>query len=89
MISEVIGSDAKRTSADNISNYLISASADLDIDDNGEADALTDGLLLLRYLFELRGNSLIDGVVAPDAARRSASEIEVYLDSRMPDSSSD
>lgn len=89
LISEVIGSDAKRTSADNISNYLISASADLDIDDNGEADALTDGLLLLRYLFELRGNSLIDGVVAPDAARRSASEIEVYLDSRMPDSSSD
>ena len=61
----------------------------MDIDENGEADALTDGLLLLRYLFELRGNSLIDGVVAPDAARRSASEIEVYLDSRMPDSSSD
>lgn len=89
LISEVIGSDAKRTSADSISNYLISASADLDIDGNGVADALTDGLLLLRYLFGLRDENLIDGVIAPDATRISASEIEAYLDSRMPGVSSD
>ena len=89
LISEVIGSDAKRTSADSISNYLISASADLDIDGNGEADALTDGLLLLRYLFGLRDENLIDGVIAPDATRMSASEIEAYLDSRMPNNNPD
>ncbi len=89
LISEVIGSDAKRTSADSISNYLISASVDLDIDGNGEADALTDGLLLLRYLFGLRDENLIDGVIATDATRMSASEIEAYLDSRMPNNSPD
>ena len=30
-----------------------------DIDGNGEVDALTDGLLLLRYLFGLTGESLV------------------------------
>ena len=34
-----------------------------DIDGNGEVDALTDGLMLLRYLFNLRGDSLIAGAV--------------------------
>ena len=35
-----------------------------DIDGNGEVDALTDALLLLRYLFNLSGNSLIQGAIA-------------------------
>ena len=42
-------------------------------------DALTDGLLILRYLFELRGDMLLNGVVANNAARSSAAEIESYL----------
>ena len=36
----------------------------LDVDGNGEIDALTDGLLTLRYLFGLQGDTLINGVVA-------------------------
>jgi hypothetical protein len=50
-----------------------------DIDDDGNVDALTDGLLLLRYLFGLRGDSLISGVVSPNANRTSVLDIEVYL----------
>ena len=56
----------------------------LDIDGNGEVDALTDGLLVLRYLFGLEGDPLINGVVAEDATRTSAEQIESYLDELMP-----
>ena len=50
-----------------------------DIDLNGEVDALTDGLLLLRYLFGLTGNTLISDVISPNAKRRTADQIEAYL----------
>ena len=55
----------------------------LDIDGNGTADALTDGLLVIRYLFGLRGASLIAGVVGPLATRTMA-EIEAYTQSLLP-----
>ena len=46
-----------------------------DIDGNGQIDALTDGLLV-RYLFGLEGDSLINGVVIDNAARTTAEEVE-------------
>ena len=55
-----------------------------DIDGNGTQDALTDGLLILRYSFGLTGDSLISGVVAEDATRTTAEEIEAYLETLMP-----
>jgi len=55
-----------------------------DIDGNGTTDALTDGLLLLRYLFNLSGESLIAGAVSSDATRTTASEIEQYIELYMP-----
>ncbi|MDA7760713.1 Ig-like domain-containing protein, partial [bacterium] len=51
-----------------------------DVDGNGEVDALTDGLLVLRYLFELRGEALIGGVIANNATRTTIASIEAYLD---------
>ena len=56
-----------------------------DIDNNGQVDALTDGLLLLRYLFGLVGDTLIDGAVALDANRSIHSEIEQYILNHMPE----
>ena len=55
-----------------------------DVDGNGTQDALTDGLLILRYSFGLTGDSLISGVVAEDATRTTAEEIEAYLATLMP-----
>ncbi|MGK7900430.1 MAG: FG-GAP-like repeat-containing protein [Hormoscilla sp.] len=52
----------------------------LDIDDNGETDALTDGILAIRYLFGFTGDALIQDAIAPDATRTTASEITAYLD---------
>jgi beta-glucosidase len=60
-----------------------------DIDGNGEVDALTDGLLVLRYLFDLRGEALIGNVVANDATRTTAAAIEAYLNLYNLDNSDD
>ena len=42
----------------------VSASGTFDIDDDGELDALTDGLLILRHLFGFSGSTLTEGAVA-------------------------
>jgi uncharacterized secreted protein with C-terminal beta-propeller domain len=55
-----------------------------DIDGNAEVDALTDGLLLLRYLFGLRGDSLINNAVADDSSRSGIVEVEEYIASFTP-----
>ena len=55
-----------------------------DIDNNGAVDALTDGLMLLRYAFGLRGESLISGAVSTQGMRNTAIDIEAYIKSRMP-----
>jgi hypothetical protein len=55
-----------------------------DIDGNGSTDALTDGLLLLRYLFGLRGENLISGAISSDATRTTQEQIEQYLSLYMP-----
>jgi hypothetical protein len=54
-----------------------------DVDGNGSIDALTDGLIVLRYLFGLTGDVLVEGVVASDATLIEASDIESYLESLM------
>jgi len=52
----------------------------MDIDDDDTTQALTDGLLLIRYLFGFRGDALVEGATALEANRTNASEIEVYLE---------
>mgnify|MGYP001319930304 CR=1 FL=1 len=52
-----------------------------DIDGDGEVKPLTDGLLLLRYLFGLRGDALATGVVGQGALRTGNVALETYLES--------
>ncbi|MEO7760929.1 MAG: S8 family serine peptidase [Casimicrobiaceae bacterium] len=49
-----------------------------DVDGNGEADAFSDGLILIRYLFGLRGPALTAGILGPGATR-TAAQIESYI----------
>ena len=51
----------------------------LDVDDNGDTDALTDGLLVLRHRFGFSGLTLTSNAVAPDCMRCDAAQIEPYL----------
>ena len=57
----------------------------MDIDDDGTVHALTDGLLLIRYLFGFRGNALIEGAVGLSAARTDADQIKTYIDALSQD----
>ena len=64
LVSGATSSEGSRTSAEEISGYLSEADSQLDIDGDGESKALTDGLLLIRYLFGFTGDSLLRGLWA-------------------------
>ncbi|MBK9604997.1 MAG: hypothetical protein IPO58_00630 [Betaproteobacteria bacterium] len=51
----------------------------LDVDGNAQSDALTDGLLIIRYLFGLRGSALIQNAVSPGAPRSTVALVEAYI----------
>ena len=54
----------------------------LDVDANGEVDALTDGLLLLRSMFELTDDALVTGVVdSANCKECNAEGIDSYITS--------
>ena len=56
-----------------------------DIDNSLDIDALTDGLLLLRYMFGLRGGSLVSEALSTSADRSTAKEIESYIQVAVPE----
>ena len=64
-------------------SQFLSNNAAFDIDGNGQVDALTDGLLLLRYLFGLRNAQLTANALAVNATR-TGPQIEAYLQSLIP-----
>jgi hypothetical protein len=80
----VVGGAATRIDPAAITAYLDAIRPRLDIDGDGSADAYSDGLLILRYLFGLRGDALITGAVGPLAQRKTAADIEVYLQKLLP-----
>ena len=84
LVTGTIASDAIYTESVDIESRIATLGDLADIDGNGEIDALTDGLLTLRYLFGLQGDTLINGVVAGDATRTTAEEIEAHLETLMP-----
>ena len=83
LIAGTVASDATYKLAEDIETRIANLGDLADIDGNGEIDALTDGLLTLRYLFGLEGETLVAGVVAADATR-TTSEIEAHLKMLMP-----
>ena len=58
----------------------------LDVDGNGTVGLLTDGLLIVRYLIDIRGPELTNLALASDARadRNEPDEIAAYLDSLLP-----
>ena len=70
-------------SADNLDACLVALEAEppiFDIDGNGDVEPLADGLILLRYLFGLRGAVLIEGAIdLASCTRCTAPEVETYL----------
>ncbi len=91
----LIGSNDVTVGPDGRSVYAASATSDgvavftrdvpaYDIDGDGQSDPLTDGLLLLRYLFGFTGATLITGAVdLVNCTRCTAAEIEAYVNALL------
>ena len=84
LINGAVGSGASRTTPAQLTAHLNDTKPLFDIDGNGRADALSDGLMLIRYLFGLRGAPLIAGTIGAGATRTTAAAIESYIQSMMP-----
>jgi hypothetical protein len=84
LTDSAISATSALSAAEVEANVAASTSSFADIDGSGNVDALTDGLLLLRYLFGLTGDSLINSATAAGADRTSAAEVEAYLLDLMP-----
>ena len=74
---------ATRTDPAAVKAYLDAIRAALDIDGNGGVDALTDGLLVIRYLLT-SGAPLIQSAIGAAATRTTAPQIESYMATLTP-----
>ena len=81
-IGNFIGKKATRFSDIDLKNYLqiLEENNFLDIDGNGFADALTDGLLLIGYMLDSRGNALTDNNINSNATRTTGKEIIDFIE---------
>ena len=68
-----------------MASFSTVAGLELDIDGDCESKPLSDGLLLIRYLFGFSGDSLISGAIGTGATRRTAVEVGAYIKARVPE----
>jgi len=79
-----LADNASVTSPEAIGSYIDQRVETFDLDGNGSLDALTDGLLLLRYLFGLSGETMTNGVVGSGATRDNYAEIIAHITGTAP-----
>jgi hypothetical protein len=84
-VADALGSGATRTSRAQIKGYLDGVQTTvLDADGNGTADALSDGILILRYLFDPTGAWNVADALGSGATRTTRAAIKAYLDQFNP-----
>ena len=74
-----LGSNATITNASDIATYISTRKVSFDLDGNGTLDPLTDGLLLIRYLFGFTGEQMTYNAVDSTAARSTYAEIVDHI----------
>jgi len=86
MISNAVAPNATVTAAQDISTYLDTGKVvkALDVDGNGSYDALTDGIVILRYLFGLTGTAMTSNAIAPNATRTDPAAIVTFMEQYKP-----
>jgi hypothetical protein len=81
LVDGALGTNCSRCDGPAVQAYLSSLGLVLDIDGNQTVEALTDGLLVLRYLFGFTGPVLVNGAVAQNCSRCDHAAITTYLQS--------
>ena len=89
LVAGALGSDAAVTTADAIVARLDSRKAAFDIDGDGSTLPLTDGLLIIRYLFGFQGSALVAGAVGDSAVRTDATTLAIDLLDALQSGTSD
>ena len=56
----------------------------MDIDGDGAVGALTDGLMIIRYLFKFSGDLLVNNAIGPDAAVTDPALIQTRIEALEP-----
>ena len=80
LTSAAVDTACVRCPAETIDVHLSAIVKLLDIDGNGAADPLTDGILIVRWLFGFKGATLTAGAVdLAHCTRCDAPAIEAYL----------
>ncbi|MBU0655954.1 MAG: hypothetical protein KJ914_12615 [Gammaproteobacteria bacterium] len=69
-----------------LENALAALVPVLDIDADGNTDAGTDGMLLIRYLLGLQGAPLLAGLDLTGSGRTSAADIQAYIETLLAQS---
>jgi len=86
LIDNAVDPAGSRTGAAEIAAFLDGGRQSvLDVDASGTADALTDGVMILRDLFGFTGSALVEDALAPTAGRTDPDEIAALLDHFDPD----
>jgi hypothetical protein len=75
---------AVRSSPATLEAYLGAIRPFMDIDGDGNVDALTDGMLIVRFLSGLRGETLLNGALSSTAAYTTSSAIEARIQALLP-----
>ena len=71
LIDETLATNAIYTDATTIESRIADLGSIRDVDGDGTITAMADGLLILRYLFGFRSESLVKDAVAADAVRKN------------------
>lgn len=81
LISGAVSDGATYKTAETIAERIDAFSDGFDVDADGQVEALTDGLMIIRRLFGFSGESLVAGALSASAERTDPDEIAAYIDS--------
>jgi hypothetical protein len=84
LIANALSSDAVFTSSEQVEARIIALGDLLDVDQNGGLDALTDGLMTLRFLFGIENESLVERAIATNSIRSQLQEIKQHFIQLIP-----
>jgi hypothetical protein len=80
LTNNAIDMNATRRSDINIQTFIEKGFHFLDVDGNSKVDALSDGLLIIRYMFGMTSDSgLITNAISTNAIRTTSDEVSSYL----------